>query len=105
MIICTMLIVYRLARALTSTTGISLRLGSNLYYKVIEILVELSTLYVVALVVNIPFIMMNDPYGAYPQAVLDSVTVSWRFFADKKTVLLGFGVGNGADFDSTSRSV
>ncbi|PBK82540.1 hypothetical protein ARMGADRAFT_732339 [Armillaria gallica] len=73
-IICTMLIVYRLARALTSTTEISLRLGSNLYYKVIEILVESSTLYVVALVVNIPFITMNDPYGAYPQAVLDSVT-------------------------------
>ncbi len=75
-IVCTTLIVYRLARAITSTSGMSLRPGSNLYYKVIEILVESSTLYVVALVVNIPFITMNDPYGAYPQAVLDSVTVS-----------------------------
>ncbi|KAK0220745.1 hypothetical protein EDD85DRAFT_796850 [Armillaria nabsnona] len=73
-IIRTTLIVYRLARAITSTSGVSLHLGSNLYYKVMEILVESSTLYVVALVVNILFITINDPYGAYPQAVLDSVT-------------------------------
>ncbi|SJL10791.1 uncharacterized protein ARMOST_14185 [Armillaria ostoyae] len=71
-IICTTLIVYRLARA--SRTGKALNFRTNLYYKIIEILVESSTLYVVALVVSIPFFAMNNPYSAYPQAVLDSVT-------------------------------
>ncbi|PBK61093.1 hypothetical protein ARMSODRAFT_981822 [Armillaria solidipes] len=71
-IICTTLIVYRLARA--NRTGNSLNFRTNLYYQVIEIVVESSMLYVVALVVSIPFFATNDPYSAYPQAVLDSVT-------------------------------
>ncbi len=78
MIICTMLIVYRLTRA--GRTGKTLNFRTSLYYKIIEILIESSTLYVVALVVNIPLLATNSPYSAYPQAVLDSVTVSSRNF-------------------------
>ncbi|KAK0447308.1 hypothetical protein EV421DRAFT_1733853 [Armillaria borealis] len=56
MVICTMLIVYHLAKA--GMTSKSLRFIRNRCYNVIEILVESSAL----------------PYNMYPQAVLDSVT-------------------------------
>ncbi|PBK93909.1 hypothetical protein ARMGADRAFT_1079402 [Armillaria gallica] len=71
-IICTMLMVYRLARA--SMARKSLCFASNPYYQVMEIMVESAALYVVALVVFIPFIATNSPYSNYPQVVLASVT-------------------------------
>ncbi|KAK0184484.1 hypothetical protein F5146DRAFT_1228648 [Armillaria mellea] len=71
-VICTMLIVYRLVRR--AATGKSLRLIRNLCFRVIEILVESSALYVVVLAIFIVFDAMNSPYNMYPQAVLDSVT-------------------------------
>ncbi|SJL13244.1 uncharacterized protein ARMOST_16683 [Armillaria ostoyae] len=71
-VICTMLIVYRLAKA--GATSKSLRCIRNRCYHVIEILVESSALYVVVLAIFIVFDAMNSPYNMYPQAVLDSVT-------------------------------
>ncbi|KAK0438544.1 uncharacterized protein EV420DRAFT_1736145 [Desarmillaria tabescens] len=68
-VICTTLIVFRLARARTS-----LRFGPNLYYRVMEIIVESAALYAVVLAVYIPFIATNSPYSNYPQVVLASVT-------------------------------
>lgn len=77
-VICTMLIVYRLAKA--SATSKSLRYIRNLCYHVIEILVESSALYVIVLAIFIVFDAMNSPYNMYPQAVLDPVTVSLILF-------------------------
>ncbi len=77
-VICTMLIVYRLAKA--GATSKSLRFIRNLCYHVIEILVESSALYVVVLAIFIVFDAMDSPYNMYPQAVLDSVTVSLILF-------------------------
>ncbi|KAK0214298.1 hypothetical protein IW262DRAFT_1514299 [Armillaria fumosa] len=71
-VICTTLIVYRLARA--SMTGRSLHFAPNPYHQVMEIMVESAALYVVSLVVYIPFIATNSPYSNYPQVVLASIT-------------------------------
>ncbi|PBK82514.1 hypothetical protein ARMGADRAFT_732030 [Armillaria gallica] len=71
-VICTTLIVYRLARA--SMIGKSLHFVPNPYHQVMEIMVESAALYVVALAVYIPFIARNSPYSNYPQVVLASVT-------------------------------
>ncbi len=81
-IICTMLMVYRLARA--SMTRRSLCFAPNPYNRVMEIMVESAALYVVALAVFIPFIATNSPYSNYPQVVLASVTVSLGIFKNKK---------------------
>ncbi|KAK0439679.1 uncharacterized protein EV420DRAFT_1733612 [Desarmillaria tabescens] len=71
-IICTVLIVYRLVQA--STTSLSLSIAVNPYYRVMEIMVESAVLYVIALVIYIPFIATNNPNSLYPQVVLVSVT-------------------------------
>ncbi|PBK86127.1 hypothetical protein ARMGADRAFT_1066728 [Armillaria gallica] len=104
-IICTTstLIVYRLA--ITSRTGNTLNFGANLYHKVIQILVESSTLDVVALMVSIPFFATNNPYSAYPQTVPASVSkgvgkssVVPGLIALKSTILLAdiYRVANGS---------
>ncbi|KAK0438900.1 hypothetical protein EV421DRAFT_1968973 [Armillaria borealis] len=72
MIICTMLIVYRLSN--TSKTRNSSRFMPNPYFNVIEMLVESSALYVGVLAIFIMFEATNSPYSRYPQAVLVSVT-------------------------------
>ncbi|PBK67081.1 hypothetical protein ARMSODRAFT_338287 [Armillaria solidipes] len=90
-IICTMLMVYRLARA--SVARRSLCFAPNPYYQVMEIMVESAALYVVALAVFIPFIATNSPYSNYPQVVLESVTgiaptlILLRVASGKKTYL------------------
>ncbi len=63
----------------------------NPYFNVIEMLVESSALYVGVLVIYIVFEATNSPYSRYPQAVLESVTVSMRLFHSqiKFTVILG----------------
>ncbi len=66
--------------AKAGATSKSLRFIRNLCYHVIEILVESSALYVVVLAIFIVFDAMNSPYNMYPQAVLDSVTVSLILF-------------------------
>ncbi|KAK0199291.1 hypothetical protein DFS33DRAFT_1401254 [Desarmillaria ectypa] len=71
-VICTALIVFRLARA--SATGQYLRFAPNPYHQVMEIIVESAALYVVALAVYIPFIATNSPYSNYLQVILASVT-------------------------------
>lgn len=81
-IICTMLMVYRLARA--NMARRSLCSAPNPYNRVMEIMVESAALYVVALVVFIPFIATNSPHSNYPQVVLASVTVSLGIFKNNK---------------------
>ncbi|KAK0439685.1 uncharacterized protein EV420DRAFT_1486209 [Desarmillaria tabescens] len=71
-IICTVLIVYKLVQA--RTTSLSLSVPANPYHRVMEIMVESAVLYVVTLVVYILFIAMDNPYSLYPQVVLVSVT-------------------------------
>ncbi|KAK0439703.1 uncharacterized protein EV420DRAFT_1583429 [Desarmillaria tabescens] len=71
-IICTTLIVYRLAKAIKNKN--SPHYAPNLYCRVIEILVESSALYIFVQGVFIVFDAMNSPYSSYPQAVLQSVT-------------------------------
>ena len=88
-IICTTLIVYRLSTA--SKTANSLHFMPNPYLNVIEILVESSALYVGVLAIFMVFEATNSPYNRYPQAVLESVTVSVRLLHSqiKLTVILG----------------
>ncbi|KAK0438539.1 uncharacterized protein EV420DRAFT_1585598 [Desarmillaria tabescens] len=71
-IICTTLIVYRLAKAIKTKN--SPHYAPDLYYRVIEILVESSALYIFVQAIFIVFDAMNSPYSSYPQAVLQSVT-------------------------------
>ncbi|KAK0439482.1 uncharacterized protein EV420DRAFT_1583481 [Desarmillaria tabescens] len=71
-IICTVLIVYRLVQA--RTTSLSLSVPANPYHRVMEVMVESAVLYVIALVVYIPFIATDNPYSLYPQVFLVSVT-------------------------------
>ncbi|KAK0482020.1 hypothetical protein EDD18DRAFT_1112821 [Armillaria luteobubalina] len=72
MIICTMLILFRLSRA--RAAGTPLHFAPNPYQKVMEIVVESAAIYDLALAVYIPFLGADSPYSTYPQAVLSSVT-------------------------------
>ncbi|KAF9006311.1 hypothetical protein BDZ89DRAFT_571872 [Hymenopellis radicata] len=64
---CTLFIIYRILRHRGG------RFGSS-YNGVIEILVESAALYIVALIIFLPFLAQDEPSSFYPKALLDTVT-------------------------------
>ncbi|KAF8897956.1 hypothetical protein CPB85DRAFT_192388 [Mucidula mucida] len=74
---CTMFIVYRILRHRTG------RFGSS-YNGVIEILVESAALYMVVLIIFLPFLAQDDSSSFYPKALLDTVTTVLCTYAHRR---------------------